>query len=143
MNKVFTRLARKLIQSNFSNNSRLESTFNVAVIKEVGKPLEIEDRKPKSLKPNQVRVQVVYCSVNKVDVYKFQHGGGDLPFIPGYELSGEVVEKGSGVSNEQIIVGDRVAGLSLEKFGGLAEQCVVGVVVIIHFCFNFNYSSFS
>lgn len=134
MNKIFSRLVRQLSRSNFCNNSRLESTFKAAVIKEVGKPLEIEERKPESLKPNQVRVQVVYCSVNKVDVYKFKHGGGNLPFIPGYELSGEVIEKGSEVSNEQIIVGERVAGLSLERFGGLAEQCVVS---IIHSCFKY------
>ncbi|KAJ8914550.1 hypothetical protein NQ315_010014 [Exocentrus adspersus] len=125
MNKVFSRLAEKLSQSYLSNNNRLASTFKAAVIKEIGKPLEIEERKILNLKPNQVRIQVIYCSVNKVDVFKFKQDGGDLPFIPGYELSGEVLEKGSEVSNDQVIVGDRVAGLSLEKFGGLAEQCVL------------------
>ncbi|KAG5878994.1 hypothetical protein JTB14_026798 [Gonioctena quinquepunctata] len=131
MNKILSRTLKKLCQPTTSNNSfntnKLASTFKAAVIKEIGKPLEIEECKVVSLKANQVRVQVVYCSVNSVDCYKFRHGGGELPFIPGYELSGEVIEKGSDVTNEQIIVGDRVAGLSLENFGGLAEQCVLDI----------------
>nr|CAH7752209.1 unnamed protein product [Callosobruchus chinensis] len=123
-------IARRLLQPHYTNQcyqKRLESTFKAAVIQEIGKPLEIQERKIVKLKPNQVRVQVVYCSVNKVDVVKFKQGGGDLPFIPGYEFAGEVIEKGRDIPNDQIILGDRVAGLSLEDFGGLAEQCVVEV----------------
>ncbi|KAJ8942539.1 hypothetical protein NQ314_010044 [Rhamnusium bicolor] len=127
MNKVFIRTARKLYESVVSNGNKRLASFRAAVIKETGKPLEIEERQIVSLKPGQVRIQVLYCSVNSVDCYKFKHGGGEFPFIPGYELSGEVIEKGKDVSNEQIIVGDRVAGLSLEHFGGLAEQCVLDV----------------
>ncbi|XP_023029990.1 quinone oxidoreductase-like protein 2 homolog [Leptinotarsa decemlineata] len=128
MNKIFSRTLRKLCQTNSQYNTHQSaSTFKAAIIKESGKPLEIEERKVVSLKPNQVRVQVVYCSVNSVDCHKFRQGGGEFPFIPGYELSGEVIEKGRDVSNEDIILGDRVAGLSLENFGGIAEQCVLDV----------------
>lgn len=95
--------------------------------------MEIEERKVSKLKPNEVRIKVMYCSLNSVDCYKFKHSSGDEPFIPGYELSGEVIERGKDVTNEHFIVGDRVAGLSLESFGGLAEQCVVrlGLILIV------------
>ncbi|CAH2001664.1 unnamed protein product [Acanthoscelides obtectus] len=131
MNNPLQTVARKLLQTvqthfrKHCDQKRLASTFRAAVIKEIGKPLAIEERQVVKLKSNQVRVRVVYCSVNKVDVVKFKHGGGDLPFVPGYELSGEVIEKGPDIPNEQVILGDRVACLSLEHFGGLAEQCVV------------------
>ncbi|KAL1495041.1 hypothetical protein ABEB36_010525 [Hypothenemus hampei] len=88
---------------------------------------EILERKPVKLKANQVRVQVSYCSVNSVDNYKFKNEGGELPFIPGYELSGEVLDVGQDVKGDQISVGEKVVGLSLENFGGLAEQCILDI----------------
>ncbi|GLV41955.1 hypothetical protein CBL_00417 [Carabus blaptoides fortunei] len=45
-------------------------------------------------------------------------------FIPGYELSGEVLEVGEGVKPDAIAVGERVAVLSKNR-GGFAEQCIV------------------
>lgn len=128
MNCSFVKTAHKLLQSSIikpKNISRLSSTFKAAAIVKPGEPLEIVEKKVEKLKPNQVRVQVVYCSLNSVDCQKFRQEEGQFPFIPGYEFSGEVLERGNNVKNEQIIVGDRVAGLSLEHFGGLAEQCVV------------------
>lgn len=120
--------AHKLLQSTLiqqKNVSRLSSTYKAAAIVKPGEHLEIVEKKIEKLKPSQVRVQVVYCSLNSVDCQKFRQEEGQFPFIPGYEFSGEVLERGNDVRNEQIIVGDRVAGLSLEHFGGLAEQCVV------------------
>ncbi|CAH1155931.1 unnamed protein product [Phaedon cochleariae] len=127
MNKIFTRTAQLLTRPNGIQAEKFASTFKAAVIKEAGQPLEIQERKEVKLKPNEVRVQVVYCSLNSVDCHKFRDGGGELPFVPGYELSGEVIERGKDITNEQIIVGDRVAGLNLENFGGLAEQCVLDI----------------
>lgn len=128
MNCAFMKTAHKLLQSTLiqqKNVSRLSSTYKAAAIVKPGEPLEIVEKKIEKLKPNQVRIQVVYCSLNSVDCQKFRQEEGQFPFIPGYEFSGEVLERGNDVKNEQIIVGDRVAGLSLEHFGGLAEQCVV------------------
>lgn len=129
MNTTITKIAQRLFQSPplVSSNTRFRfsSTYKAAAITKPGQPLEMVDRKIQKLKPNQVRVQVVYCSLNSVDCQKFRQEEGEFPFIPGYEFSGEIIERGNGVKNEQIIVGDRVAGLSLEQFGGLAEQCVV------------------
>lgn len=128
MNNSLVRTAKKILHSTIikpKNVSRLSSTYRAAAIVKPGEPLEIVERKIDKLKSNQVRIQVVYCSLNSVDCQKFRQEDGEFPFIPGYEFSGEVVEKGNDVQNEQIIVGDRVAGLSLQNFGALAEQCVV------------------
>lgn len=86
MNKLFTRLISRSLNS-YSKTDKLASTYKAAVLTEIGKPLEIQEKKPTSLKPTQVRVRVVYCSVNSVDVHKFKHESGDLPFIPGNLLT--------------------------------------------------------
>lgn len=132
MNNTLIKTAKKLFHSSLvkpKSISRLSSTYKAAAIVKPGEPLEIIDRKVEKLKANQVRIQVVYCSLNSVDCQKFRQNEGDFPFIPGYEFSGEVLEKGNDVKNEQAIVGDRVAGLSLQHFGGLAEQCVVNISI--------------
>lgn len=133
MNCSFVRTVQRLCQNTKftkqKNISRLSSTYKAAAIIKPGEPLEIVERKCEKLKPNQVRIQIVYCSLNSVDCQKFHQEEGKFPFIPGYEFSGEILERGNDVKNEQIVVGDRVAGLSLELFGGLAEQCVVSLLI--------------
>lgn len=105
---------------------RLNSTYKAATLKEIGQPLVIEEQPIPKLNSTQVRIQTKYCSVNSVDCISFSDGSKKLPFVPGYELSGEVIEVGKDITKEQIICGEKVAALSLEKFGGFAEQCVVG-----------------
>lgn len=109
---------------------RLSSNYKAAVLKEIGKPLVIEEKSPAKLNKNQVRIQVQFCSVNSVDVLNFTDKSRKLPFVPGYELSGEVIEVGKSVTNAQIILGEKAAALSLEKFGGFATQCIVSSVGI-------------
>lgn len=46
-----------------------------------------------------------------------------LPFVPGFEVCGEVKEIGPQVKNFSI--GDRVIGLKKDGFAGFAEECVV------------------
>lgn len=124
--KLFVTSAHKLL--GFKNHSiisnRFGSSFKAAVLKESGKPLVIEEQKIKKLEKNQVRVQVRYCSVNSHDVEFFKQPNLKVPLVPGYELSGEVLEVGEGVSKVAAQVGNRVAVLSARK-GGFAEQCVV------------------
>ncbi|CAG9830001.1 unnamed protein product [Diabrotica balteata] len=126
MNKIFTRLISRSLSKTLKSE-KLASTYKAAVITEIGKPLEIQEKKVLKLKPSEVRVQVIYCSVNSVDVYKFKNDGGQLPFIPGYELSGEVLEKGSEIKDEVLRIGERVVGLNLVKFGGFAEECILDI----------------
>lgn len=73
--------------------------------------------------PGQVRIRVRACGVNFADSlitrghYQKQP---PLPFTPGFEVSGEVLELGNGV--EGIVRGDRV--LAMTPCGGYAEQVV-------------------
>ncbi|XP_030766611.1 quinone oxidoreductase-like protein 2 [Sitophilus oryzae] len=131
MNKVFVRalnnLCRQELSKSLTQATRYASTFKAAVIKEQAQPLEIVEKTQRKLKPTEVRVEVNYCSVNSVDCYKFRKGGGELPFVPGYELSGEVLEVGKDVKADQINVGEKVVGLNLESFGGLAQQCILDI----------------
>lgn len=68
-----------------------------------------------------------YCSVNQSD-HEIMQGLHEyqpkLPFIPGYELSGEVLEVGSAVK-QGFSIGDKVIGLNKDACGGFAEECNV------------------
>lgn len=72
----------------------------------------------------QVRVRVRACGVNFADSlitrgqYQLQP---QPPFSPGFEVAGEVLELGAGVTG--IAVGDRVIGMT--GHGGYAEQAVI------------------
>lgn len=76
------------------------------------------------LAPGDVRIAVRACGVNYPDVlmiagrYQVQP---DLPFVPGAEISGEIVEVGTDVRG--LAVGMRV--LALVGHGGMAEQACV------------------
>lgn len=51
-----------------------------------------------------------------------------MPFVPGFELVGEVIEsKATNLDEEEedISVGDRVLVLNKEIMGGFAEECIV------------------
>lgn len=45
-----------------------------------------------------------------------------LPFVPGFEVCGEVLEVGSKVST--LTVGSKVIGINKEGLGGFAEECI-------------------
>ncbi|MBL8392262.1 MAG: NADPH:quinone oxidoreductase family protein [Candidatus Accumulibacter sp.] len=76
--------------------------------------------------PGQVRIRVRACGVNFADglitcgQYQKQP---QPPFSPGFEVAGEVVERGAGV--QSLAVGDRV--IALTPHGGYAEQLVADV----------------
>lgn len=58
-----------------------------------------------------------------------------LPFVPGFEIVGEVLESQATINTdeqeEDIAVGDRVLVLNKETMGGFAEECIVDENVII------------
>ena len=94
--------------------------------KEHGDPevLVLEDIAEPALAKGQVRIAVRACGVNFPDVlmvagkYQMQP---TMPFAPGAELAGEVVETAEGVTHVQ--PGQRV--LAMTGFGGMAEQVCV------------------
>lgn len=72
----------------------------------------------------QVRIRVRACGVNFADslITRGQYQRQpQLPFVPGFEVSGEALELGTDV--EGIAVGDRL--IAMTPHGGYAEQVVV------------------
>lgn len=53
-----------------------------------------------------------------------------LPFVPGYELSGEIAEVGKTAKEAGYNEGDKVIALNKDSCGGFAEECVVITEVI-------------
>lgn len=86
--------------------------------------LVVEDIPPPPLGDGEVRIAVKACGVNYPDnlmiagKYQVQP---PLPFSPGLEVAGEIVELGTGVT--QLEPGRRVAATSMG--GGMAEQICV------------------
>ena len=79
-----------------------------AVLKELSKPLRIEEVKTPSPGSNEVLIQVMACGTDATDL-KLIDGFGyapDLPFITGHEIAGVVSELGDQVTDFK--PGDRV-----------------------------------
>ena len=79
--------------------------------------LTVREENPPKATGSNVVVRAHYCGVNYADV--MSRAGLDpdtpkLPFIPGFEASGEVVETGNQVTGLQ--AGDRV--IAVPMFGG-------------------------
>ncbi|MHA6289560.1 NADPH:quinone oxidoreductase family protein [Maricaulis sp. CAU 1757] len=91
--------------------------------------LEVTDIDPPALPPGQVRIAVKAGGLNFPDLlcvrgeYQFRP---ELPFVPGTEGAGEVIELGEGVAAFKI--GDRV--LFNTMVGAFAEQAVVPVEAV-------------
>jgi NADPH2:quinone reductase len=88
--------------------------------------LRLEDVPEPCPGPGQVRVRVRACGVNFADslITRGQYQTQPQPpFSPGFEIAGEVLEAGEGVTRFK--VGDRV--IAIIPHGGYAEQAVVNV----------------
>ncbi|KAK4309027.1 hypothetical protein Pmani_019287 [Petrolisthes manimaculis] len=106
--------------------SRYTSTYKAAVLRSFGEDLQIEERNRTKLKGHEVRVAVHSAGVNASDLLMMDNKYGQElkpPFIPGFEICGEVVETGKAVKTLQ--VGSRVIGISKDNLGGFAEECVL------------------
>ena len=86
--------------------------------------LTFEDISPPNMGPADVRINVHAAGVNFPDLliiegkYQFRP---EMPFSPGAEVSGDVLETGSQVT--RVRKGDRVIGIS--RWNGFAEEVVV------------------
>nr|KAF6413641.1 hypothetical protein HJG59_009811 [Molossus molossus] len=98
--------------------------YRAARCAELKRPLAIEEVAPRPVRPHEVRVDVHFCGVNFADILvcrgQYQERP-HLPFTPGMEFSGTVLETGTDVST--VKEGDRVIGVS--GFTGMAEECVI------------------
>lgn len=100
--------------------------MRAVLCKELGPPesLVVEEVPTPEVKPGQVLVQVGACGVNFPDTLiiqgKYQHKP-DLPFSPGGEIAGEVIDLADDVTS--VKKGDRV--IALCGHGGFAEQIAI------------------
>ena len=99
-------------------------------IREHGGPERLELRDVDAPEPGdgEALIKVAAAGVNFIDTY--QRGGlykVTLPFVPGMEGAGEVLEVGDGVS--EVAVGDRVAYVMTP--GSYAEQSVVSAAKLV------------
>jgi len=102
------------------------------VLAEKGNPevLRVEERPDPELRPGCVRVRVRAAGVNFADVMArmgLYPDAPELPFVPGYEIAGEIDAVGEGV--EGLEPGDRVAGGT--RFGGYAERAVTPASAVV------------
>ncbi len=98
--------------------------MRAVVCKALGEPLTLEELSSRSPAPGEIRIQVRAAGLNFADTLIVK---GDyqvkppLPFTPGFEVAGAVIETGEGVS--AFAPGDRV--LAVMPYGGFAEEAVV------------------
>ncbi|KAG0724526.1 Quinone oxidoreductase-like protein 2 [Chionoecetes opilio] len=107
-------------------NIRKASTYRAAVLREFGQDLQIKDMKRNKLKGNEVRVGVHSCGVNASDILMIENKYDrtlTVPFVPGFEVCGEVLEVGRDVTT--MAVGSKVIGINKEGLGGYAEESII------------------
>jgi len=97
------------------------STYKCAVVREGGKPFVFEERKVPELKDNQVLLKVEANGVCASDEFTYynQWPGLKLPRVPGHEIIGRIVKKGSLVP-EKYKVNERYGR---GWFGGACFHC--------------------
>ncbi|XP_072504658.1 quinone oxidoreductase-like protein 2 [Notamacropus eugenii] len=98
--------------------------YRAAICRKLKVPLTIEEVPTRPIQPDEVRVDVHFCGVNFADILTCQgqyQESPSLPFTPGLELAGQVLEIGTNVST--VKEGDRV--ISVNNFSTMAEQCIV------------------
>ncbi|MEQ8674775.1 MAG: NADPH:quinone oxidoreductase family protein [Aggregatilineales bacterium] len=92
--------------------------------------LSLEEVESPAVKAGEIRIATHACGVNFLDTLivagKYQEKP-PLPFVPGAEVAGEIIEVGEGVKN--VKVGDRVVAIA--STGGYAEETVVNAVTAI------------
>jgi NADPH:quinone reductase len=95
--------------------------------------LRMEDWPSRPLRPHEVRVQVRAAGVNFPDSLKVEglhQIKPELPWVPGSETGGVVVETGRAVTG--LVPGDRVMGVSEAVGGGFAQEIVLPEERVFH-----------
>uniref|UniRef100_A0A182M9N7 Enoyl reductase (ER) domain-containing protein n=1 Tax=Anopheles culicifacies TaxID=139723 RepID=A0A182M9N7_9DIPT len=120
-----------IYNSKHSGGFLIRHAHKAAVLREAGKPVVLETvKKIEKLKSDEVRVKVHYCSLNSTDVKiitgKHAELNVPLPFIPGHEFSGEIVDIGKD-NPHHFNRGDRVVVMNdlQDPNGGLISEAVV------------------
>ncbi|MCO5221735.1 MAG: zinc-dependent alcohol dehydrogenase [Thermomicrobiales bacterium] len=105
----------------------MTATMEAAVVEEFGQPLVLKEVPVPVPGPGEVLIKVSACGVCHTDLHAAR---GDwpvkpaLPFIPGHEATGHVVDLGPGV--DHLNEGDRVGAPWLHSACGTCEYCLNG-----------------
>lgn len=122
--KCAFRNCRNEQSTDFINGIRFQ--HRAAFVEQFGQPLIVKETKLNNkLKNSEIRIAVKNCGVNISDLLISQGKFKDkmkTPFIPGFEISGEVLEVGSDV--KEISCGDKVIALNKDRLGGFAQECI-------------------
>ncbi len=119
----------------------MDSTMKAAVVRELGRPLVMEEVAVPRPGPGEVLVQVAACGVCHTDLHAAR---GDWPvrpnppFIPGHEGVGHVVAVGAGVAH--VREGDRVGVPWLYSACGYCTHCLGGWETLCESQRNTGYS---
>lgn len=100
--------------------------------------LSLEERESPAVKANHVKIAVYACGVNFADTLIIQgkyQTRPPLPFSPGMEISGEVLECGEGVTG--FTAGDRV--MAVLSYGGYAQEVVAPADAIVALPANIDF----
>ncbi|CAJ0587596.1 unnamed protein product, partial [Mesorhabditis spiculigera] len=100
--------------------------YRAAVVTEYGKPLEVRELESKKPGPHDIVLDVESCGFNNADwkmIKGMYHLKPKRPFVPGFEIAGNIKEVGEKVQKWK--AGDRVFVLRRHGTGGFAEECMV------------------
>lgn len=98
--------------------------YPAMIVQHSGKTPQFQTVARQTIEKNQIRIRVRSCALNFADLLMVRGKYQDtpsFPFTPGMEISGDILETGSEVSNFQ--PGDQV--LSFCGYGGLAEEITI------------------
>jgi propanol-preferring alcohol dehydrogenase len=119
----------------------MSTTMNAAVVREFGRPLQIETLTVPTPGPGEVLIRLRASGVCHTDLHA---ADGDwpvrpvLPFVPGHEGTGIVAALGAGVKN--LREGDAVGVAWLHDACGRCEHCVGGWETLCEAQHNSGYS---
>ncbi|XP_019627970.1 PREDICTED: quinone oxidoreductase-like protein 2 homolog [Branchiostoma belcheri] len=107
--------------------------YRAAVCHKISAPMEVRDLPSVEKVPKgMVKVAVHSTGINFADILMVAGAyqeRPELPFVPGFEMAGEVMTVGEGVTAFK--EGDRVVGLPMPS-GSFAEECLVNEKALFH-----------
>nr|XP_055174975.1 quinone oxidoreductase-like protein 2 isoform X3 [Nyctereutes procyonoides] len=109
--------------------------YRAALCVEPKQPLAVEEVGPRPVRPHEVRVDVHFCGVNFADVLvcrgQYQEKP-QLPFTPGMEFSGIVLETGADVSTVKETLWQIPEGVSLREASTLPVSYGTALLALEH-----------
>ncbi|XP_066284003.1 quinone oxidoreductase-like protein 2 homolog isoform X1 [Branchiostoma lanceolatum] len=116
--------------------------YKAAVCHKLKSPMEVQDLPPVGKLPKgMVKVAVHSAGINFADILMVAGAyqeRPELPFVPGFEMAGDVMAVGEGVTAFK--EGDRVVGMPTPS-GSYAEECLVNEKTLFHLPDSVTYTT--